>query len=536
VPENAAPDNAVPDDAVPAVTVRPHAQTGEVISGRYRLVRLIASGGMAEVWEAEDQVLGRQVAVKLLHRHLADDETFTQRFRAEAVAAARLHHPSIVAIYDTCTDGTHEAIVMELVRGRTLRAYLDERHQLPADEVVQIGADVSAALAAAHRARIVHRDIKPANILLCDDARVMVTDFGIAKVRDETDLTSTGTMLGTVKYLAPEQVESRSVDGRTDIYSLGVVMYECLVGRPPFVGDTAAATALARLHQVPPRPSSIRPDVPPALEAAVLRALARDPSERFPDADDLRSALLARETSPPVLTDPTVVAAAGRVDPTTWGPPPPRPTPQAFPLAAPPPAARTAVPTATRPRPRSTRDWLLPTVLVLLIGGSIGLALALVARTQSSDPPAAGDSEAAPVRFVSASSFDPFGGDGEHDDEVAFTIDGDPSTAWRTETYQERDFGAKPGVGIVLELDRPSELQSLRVDSPTTGWAAAIYVADEPARSLDGWGDPVTSASSIDGGATFRMAGADGRAVLVWITRLGEQPHRVEIDAVTASA
>ncbi len=403
------PDLPTPDATAP---VRPHAHPGHVVAGRYELVRLIASGGMAEVWEARDQVLGREVAVKLLHRHLADNATFTQRFRAEAIAAARLHHTSIVSIYDTCSDDGYEAIVMELVRGRTLRDYLDERHQLAPDEVVQIGADVADALSAAHQARIIHRDIKPANILLCDDARVMVTDFGIAKVRDDTDLTSTGTMLGTVKYLAPEQVESRPVDARTDVYALGVVLYETLVGRPPFVGDTAAATALARLHQTPPSPRSYRSDVPPALDAVVMRALARDPNQRFASASELRAAILApaASTSPtaaPVVTGADVttitaqpaatITAQPAADPTTWGPPPPRP-------------ASHREPHDPAPAPARPRDWLLPALLVLLIGGSIGLAVALVARTQSSGTPSATDGNPGGTAAISTlAAFDPLG-------------------------------------------------------------------------------------------------------------------------------
>jgi serine/threonine-protein kinase len=495
-----------------------------LIAGRYELVRLIASGGMAEVWEGRDRVLGRDVAVKLLHRHLADDATLTQRFRAEAVAAARLHHTSIVSIYDTCTDHGHEAIVMELVRGRTLRQYLDEHHQLAPDEVVQIGADVADALTAAHRARIVHRDIKPANILLCDDARVMVTDFGIAKVRDDTDLTNTGTMLGTVKYLAPEQVESRPVDARTDIYALGVVLYEALVGRAPFVGDTAAATALARLHQSPPPPRAYRTDVSPALDAVVMRALARRPEDRFATAADLRAAILtptAGTAGPVGVTgvDATTVASRPTPDATNWGPPPrpDRPRP---------------VVTTTDPAPARRFDWLLPTLLVLLVGGSIGLAVALVARTQDSSGGTAGAGPSGTVAVQRAAAFDPLGDGQEHDDEAALAVDGQPGTGWRTETYQSRDLG-KPGVGLVLTLDHATALDQLRVTSPTRGWSAQVYVADAPAESLEGWGQPVASATDIPGATTFDLRGTDGRAVLLWITQLGSSPNRVVVDELT---
>lgn len=523
----------MPDPPTPDATasVRPHAHAGDLVADRYELVRLIASGGMAEVWEGRDHVLGREVAVKLLHRHLADDATLTQRFRAEAVAAARLHHTSIVSIYDTCTDSGHEAIVMELVRGRTLRQYLDERHQLPTDEVVQIGADVADALGAAHRARIIHRDIKPANILLCDDARVMVTDFGIAKLRDDTDLTSTGTMLGTVKYLAPEQVESRPVDARTDIYALGIVLYETLVGRPPFVGETAAATALARLHQTPPTPRAYRNDVTPALDAVVMRAMARRPEDRFSSADELRAAILSPDPAQPrpvAITgaDATVVGSRPVQDATDWGPPPARPAP----TGPPPHAARTE----TDPAPARPLGWLLPALLVLLIAGSIGLAVALVARTQGSTG-AAGSGATGAVTIRNAAAFDPLGDGHEHDDEAPLAIDGQATTAWRTETYKSRDLG-KPGVGLVLTLDHSAPLRQLRVTSPTRGWSAQVFVADAPGDTLDAWGEPVSSGDDIPGNATFELDGAEGRAVLLWITQLGGAPYRVTVDELVLTS
>jgi serine/threonine-protein kinase len=512
------------------VDTRRDGRAGHVVAGRYELVAPIASGGMAEVWEALDQVLQRPVAVKLLHRHLAADEAFTQRFRAEAVAAARLHHPAIVAIYDTCTDDGHEAIVMELVRGRTLRQYLDERGQLHPDEVVQIGADVADALTAAHSAGIVHRDIKPANILLCDDARVMVTDFGIAKVRDDSDLTNTGTMLGTVKYLAPEQVEAAPIDGRTDIYALGVVLYEALVGRPPFHADTAAATALARLHQTPPTPRRSRPDVEPGLDATIMRAMARRPSDRFASAAELRAELLA--PSPPAPTDPahdpTTVAAQPVATPAEWGPPPPPPPPPFVPTPRPWPQAPVSA-----PRPPN-RDWLLPTFLSVLIGGSVLLAVALLARQDDSSP---ASSASTPVTIAGASAFDPLGDGREHDGEADNLVDGDPDTAWRTETYASQDFGgAKPGVGLTLTLAAARDLRELRASSPTTGWAAEVYVADEIPDRLDDWGQPVAALGPIAGDATFDLDGTNGGAVLLWLTSLGDRPYRVEISEIALVA
>ncbi|HEX8804330.1 MAG TPA: protein kinase, partial [Acidimicrobiales bacterium] len=235
---------------------------------------------MAQVWRGTDEVLRRAIAVKILHAHLAADDTFVVRFRHEAIAVARLSHPAIVNVYDTCSDNGTEAIVMELVQGSTLRDRLDEGPIEPW-VAANIAAQVAGALDVAHAAGLVHRDIKPANILLSEDGRVKVGDFGIAKAAESADLTQEGSFVGTAKYLAPEQVESKPVDGRTDLYSLGVVLYEMLCGRVPFEGDSSSATALARLHQDPVRPRNIRPGIPRPLEAITMRLLARAPEARY---------------------------------------------------------------------------------------------------------------------------------------------------------------------------------------------------------------------------------------------------------------
>jgi serine/threonine-protein kinase len=287
------------------------AAPGERLGERYELVAPIASGGMAQVWKAVDLVLDRDVAAKILHPHLATDEAFVARFRREAVAAARLSHRSIVSVYDTISTPSVEAIVMELISGRTLRAVLDDAGALPVAEVVRLGADIAAALDVAHRAGIVHRDIKPANIMIADDRRVLVTDFGIAKAGTDADLTTTGTLLGTAKYLSPEQVTGAPIDPRSDLYALGVVLFEALTGSVPFKANTDAATALARLHQDPPPLRQLRPNVPADLDAVISRLMARDLNRRFPRADVARDALLAVDTSPSANPVPTALSPAG---------------------------------------------------------------------------------------------------------------------------------------------------------------------------------------------------------------------------------
>ena len=265
---------------------------GTRLGDRYQLQRPLASGGMAQVWVATDTVLDRTVAVKILHPHLATDAAFVVRFRREAVASARLSHPSIVAVFDTVSGNGVEAMVMELIEGRTLRALLDDVGALPIDEALHVGISIASALDEAHRAGIVHRDIKPANIMVATDNRVLVTDFGIAKAGTDADLTVTGTLLGTAKYLSPEQVTGEPIDPRSDLYSLGVLLFEALTGNVPFRADTDAATALARLHQDPPALRTLRPNVPAELDAIVAKLMARRPDDRFTRASAVQEALV----------------------------------------------------------------------------------------------------------------------------------------------------------------------------------------------------------------------------------------------------
>jgi serine/threonine-protein kinase len=499
---------------------------GRVLGGRYRLDSLLASGGMAQVWQGTDDVLRRQVAVKLLHPHLAADATFVTRFRQEAFAAARLAHPGIVSIYDTCSEDGVEAIVMELVVGRTLRQRLDDPSPIDPWQAAGLAAQVAEALDAAHRAGLVHRDIKPANVLLSGDGRVKVADFGIAKAVAEADLTQPGLMVGTAKYLAPEQVRGDAVDARTDLYSLGVVLYEMLCGRPPFVADTDAATALARLQRDPLRPRQVRASVPKALEEIVLRAMAREPADRFDTAADLRAALLAAGATPSPESDLTA---------TTVGLAPGQTTAVPRPAAIPPPPPGGPAPAAPSFR-QTERSWLVPTAVVVLIAVALGIAGLLLGRSGAGTlldgvrdvigGPTRQSSSA--LTISTAAAFDP-GGDGtENDDLVANAIDGDSATAWRTEGYNDRDITRlKPGVGLVLTLASPATLDELELVSPTNDWRALIYVADEAASSLDGWGAPVATTEGLPAGTNvIDLGGTDGGAVLVWIIDRGDAAGR----------
>ena len=278
----------------------------DVLSDRYELRGVLGTGGMAEVREAHDRVLDRRVAVKLLRPDLARDPSVRERFLREARHAARFNHGNAVAVYDTGVQDGQPFIVMELVDGGTLADYLRERGQLDVTEATDIADAVLAALAAAHAVGLVHRDIKPGNVLLPREGGVRLADFGIAKgVQEATaGLTATGQVIGTAAYLSPEQVEGHPATPASDVYGMGIVLYEMLTGSPPFSGGTPLAIALAHTTRPVPSLRAARPDVPPELAGVVERALAKDPAARYPDAEALRRALRGE---PGAAHTPTVV-------------------------------------------------------------------------------------------------------------------------------------------------------------------------------------------------------------------------------------
>lgn len=518
-----------------------YTRVGKVLAGRYLLTERLAVGGMAEVWLADDQVLGRRVAVKMLHHHLAGDPVFVERFRGEAKVAARLSHPGVVSIFDTVSEPGLEAIVMELLEGVDLRAFLDDNGPLSAEMTRELGAQVADAIAAAHQAGLVHRDIKPGNIMLIDDQRTKVTDFGIAKPDGGTDLTDHGTLIGTAKYLAPEQVRGGPVDARADLYALGIVLFECLTGQVPFRGDGDVATAVARLDRSPPHVRSFRSTVPPSLDAVVHRAMALDPDDRYQSAAELRAALLAADDAT-VITDATMTAAA-----------PATTAPEATEFIA------------------SERRWMVPTALIVVVGVTLAVAGALLGTTEVGRDAVTRAREAVglahtdrepleqsltgnatatdgqrddgePATVTAVSTFDPdgVGAPGENDEAVGSTIDGDPTTSWTTESYDTRAFGGlKSGVGLIIELDREAPLHRVNVDSPSVGWSASIHVAPTAADDITGWGSPITTVDDIAGSFRVDIDGAPrAGAILLWITDLGDGPPRVrvQIDEITVEA
>jgi eukaryotic-like serine/threonine-protein kinase len=325
---------------------------GSMIDDRYRVLRRIGSGGMADVWLAEDTHLQRQVALKVLHNRFAQDREFVERFRREAEAAAGLQHPNVVSVFDRGeVDGTYY-IAMEYIEGRPLKALIDDG--LAPDEAVRLVRQVLEAARFAHRRGVIHRDLKPHNVIVDREGNAKVTDFGIARA-GVSEITQTGSVMGTAHYLSPEQAQGLEVTAASDLYSVGVILYEALTGRVPFEGDSAVAVALKQVSQTPQRPSALNPQVSPALDAVVMRALEKDPARRFQDADAFIAALDAAKRDP-------AAAPGGTAE---FPPPPP-------PVAVGEPAAGEEEEREERRR-RASR-WIV-VALAVLLGALVGLAL-----------------------------------------------------------------------------------------------------------------------------------------------------------------
>ncbi len=337
-------------------------EPGITIDGRYRLVNRIGSGGMADVWRARDTELDRDVALKMLHENFARDTEFVERFRREASSAAGLQHQNVVSVFDR---GSHEDswyISMELVEGSSLRELIDQGLEI--EEAVEVTRQMLAAAAFAHDHGIIHRDLKPMNVLIDRDGRVRVTDFGIARAGG-SEITRTGSVMGTAQYLSPEQAQGMDVTAAADIYSIGVILFEMLCGRVPFDGDNAVAIAMKQVGEEPPVPSSINPKVTPALDAVVLKALAKDPALRFQSAAEMLAALDAAEVSP---EEPVVLAPLARED-------------------------------------RSRRWWLIAAVVVLVLAGA-ALAYFLTRPDMVTVPDVTGEQEAAATIELQSAQFE----------------------------------------------------------------------------------------------------------------------------------
>jgi serine/threonine-protein kinase len=490
--------------------LQPGSVIGTVLSGRYRLESKLGSGGMSTVYLASDETLERQVAVKVLHAEISDQPDQIERFRREATAVAKLSHPNVVSVIDAGQDAGHPYIVFEYIDGETLKQRIERLGRLPLDEAAAYAIEVGRGLAAAHRRKLVHRDVKPQNVLIDPDGRARVTDFGIARSLETKGLTATGRVLGTTDYVAPEQAMGQEIDARSDIYSLGVLLYEMLTGEVPFHAETQVGVAMKHVNEPLPAVETRRPDVSAALAAVIEKATAKDPEQRYATiAAMLRDLEAALEVE---------VSRAGRS------------TGEVTSVLDSVPAPRRQIFTRRRV------SWA--GILLVLVGAAA--AVAIVAFTGEEERPQA-DGGAEVVRVEGADDFDPEGDDAELTEDVGLAIDGNPTgTAWTTEHYSTEEFGnLKSGVGLVVDAGEPVDATGVEIRSTEGGWDVEVYgAASGPPPSLADWGAPIGSAADVSTNETVEVS-SPGKLqhYLIWITGLAESTDeadqfRVEISDV----
>jgi serine/threonine protein kinase len=478
---------------------------GQILSGRYRLEGKLGSGGMSTVYLALDQTLQRKVAAKVLHREMSDQPDQLERFRREARAVARVSHPNVVSVIDAGNDEDgHPYIVFEYVEGETLKQRIDRYGRLPLDEAAAYAIEVGRGLQAAHLAHLVHRDVKPQNVLIDTEGRAKVTDFGIALSMEADGLTKTGRVLGTTDYVSPEQAMGKAVDDRSDIYSLGILLYEMLRGEVPFKAETLVGVAMKHVNDPMPDIQTTRPGTSSALAAVIERATQKEPKKRYPDMGamlaDLEGAL-----------EVEIARAGGATGEAT--------------------TVLDTVP--SRSRLLSSRSVSIVGILLVLAG--VLVALALVELGGESDKPnteVAGEETEAPVSgeeiaLTNPEDFDPEGGDGEHPEAVDSAIDDDPETFWLTSTYSAGpavEASGKSGVGLVVETDEPVSARQIQIETKDPGWTAEIYaVSGDTPDTLEGWGEPISAQPfQAQDKSSIPLNEKEADHYLIWITELTE--------------
>jgi len=471
---------------------------GTLLADRFRLEAELGAGGMSTVYRAYDAHLDRTVAIKVLHREISGEPDQLERFRHEARVVAGLSHPNVVTVIDAGEDETgHPYIVFEHVDGETLKQLIRSRGRLAVPEAVAYAIEVARGLEHAHAAKLVHRDVKPQNVLLDEEGRAKVTDFGIARRLESKGLTATGRVLGTTDYVSPEQALGQEVDGRSDIYSLGVVLYEMLTGEVPFSADSPVGVAMKHVQEVLPDVQRRRPEVSSALAAVLERATAKRAEQRHQSVAELLTDLEA-----------AMEVEAARAASVT--------------------GEATAVLDSLPERPRRRRRALRSLAAGLaLVAAAAGLAGLLVSVTGEQGEGGNGEARAAGTAIDlstgAATDFDPPPGDRrEHPDEVGLALDGNPVSAWTTETYR---FGLqrKPGVGLYIDAGRPLRARRTEIRATTDDWDLEVLAATGPVPppNLAGWVvvgrlRRVGTQASLD----LDTAGQRFRYYLYWITRL----------------
>ena len=485
---------------------------GTVFSGRYRLEAKLGSGGMSTVYLARDDTLDRPVAVKVMHREMSEQEDQLQRFRQEARAVAKLTHPNVVAVIDAGEDGGHPYIVFEYVKGETLKQRIGRVGALDTQEAIAYAIEVARGLSVAHARKMVHRDIKPQNVLIDEEGRAKLTDFGISRQLEQDGMTATGRVLGTTDYVAPEQAMGKGVDPRSDIYSLGVVLYEMLVGQVPFHADSQVGVAMKHVNEELPDVQRRRPEASAAVALVVERSTAKNPAERYQTVtemiDDLQTALeveAARAGS-------TTGEATSVLD------------------AVPPPKRKLSG--------RARWSWAAIAILVLVGGGAL-LAVQLISSGIGGG--GANQGKGGNVSLAGATDYDPQGDEEEVGSKVELAADGDPTgTAWETEHYDSETFegtktGPNAGVGVYVTANSPATPARMIVRTPTPGWNAQVYAAPAgPPSELSGWGEPVGEASEAEETQEIGLTVPQPSTYfLLWFTKASEardQPGRYQIE------
>jgi eukaryotic-like serine/threonine-protein kinase len=471
---------------------------GQLVADRYELKDVVGTGGMSSVYCAYDTLLERNVALKILHEHFGEDGDYVARFRREARAAARLSHPGIVTVIDRGEEDGREFIVFEFVDGETLKDLVERGGPIPVRRVLELGLEIGGAVAFAHQQGLIHRDIKPQNVLLNEDGRAKVTDFGIARSLDAVGHTETGTVLGTSHYVAPEQARGEHVDAQTDVYSFGVMLFELLAGEVPYTGDSFLSVAMKHVNDPVPNVLDRRPDAPLRLASLIERCMAKHSSDRPESMDavvsELESCLVELDGKPD--GEATMIIKA--------------------------PAA-----TPSRPRREHARGPRVAPLLFVVLGALLLAAVIgglLLARGDGGTPRGGGGT---PVELAGVASFDPRGDDGaEHPEAVARAADGDPDSYWTTSTYE--DFSAtKDGVGVVLDAGAQRKLSAITVTTDTPGYTAEIQAGDSPRGPFH----TVGAGKTVAARTTWDLQGADARYYVVWITDLEGRAHVNEVTA-----
>jgi len=474
---------------------------GETIAGRYELAEVVGHGGMSTVYKARDSLLERNVVLKVLHQQYSEDEDFVERFKREARSVAQLQHPNIVTVIDRGEEGGRQYIVFEYVDGENLKELVVRKGRLDVRTTLGVGLEIARALSFAHGHGLVHRDVKPQNVLLNGDGGAKVTDFGIARSLDvEHSMTQTGTVLGTSNYIAPEQANGRPVGAQTDVYSLGIVLYEMLTGEVPFPGENFVAVAMKHIQEPSPSVLDARGDVPLRVAEMIDRALEKDPEQRFPTmdafADEIEANLAELDRGEDGAVT-MVVPAAQRLR------------------------------QQTGPHKAVSRVPLLIGLLGALAIGAV--VVGLLTLRGGRQRVAVG----APITIAGVGAYDPYGDGTEHDSVAYKSTDGNVQTFWETQSYNQGLEGLKPGVGLVLDARGAVQLSRITVVTDTPGFTAEIR-----ATNIQG-GQPKKVSHTLVVGRTTRFAidePAPKRFYVVWITKLGPGAHFAHVNEVRAFA